>query len=247
MSDSFAGSVALVTGAGSGIGAATAELLGQRGARVSLLGRRIERLHEVAKRIEAYGVETLSVPCDISAAAEVERAVSETVGRFGSLQHAVNCAGIPGSIAPLHEMAVEEWQEALAVNLSGVFFSMKYEIAAMLQRGGGSIVNISSVFADKGGPAAYSAAKHGVRGLTRSASRAYGPLGIRINEVEPGVTSTEMTAANPEGTRRLLETGLPLRRAAEPDEIAQAVVFILSGAASYVTGAHLAVDGGFLA
>jgi NAD(P)-dependent dehydrogenase (short-subunit alcohol dehydrogenase family) len=134
------------------------------------------------------------------------------------------------------------------VNLSGLFYPIKYEIPPMLAAGGGAIVNVSSVFADRGGPSAdYSSAKHAVRGLTRATARDHAARGIRVNELQPGVIDTEMTQANPEGTQAVADRGIPMRRVGAAPEVATAVAFLLSDDASYITGAHLAVDGGFLA
>lgn len=244
--DSFAGRVALVTGAGSGIGAATALLLAERGASVALLGRRREPLDAVARRIGERGGTALAVTADVGVAAECERAVDAVVAEFGALHHAVNNAGIPGNTAKLAEGSPQEWDEVIAVNLSGVFYGMRYQIPAIEASGGGSIVNVSSVFVDRAGPAPYTATKAGIRGLTRSAAKNYAALGVRVNEIEPGVTESEMTAANPDGTARLA-AGIPMARLARPDELARAIAFLLSDEASYITGAHLAVDGGFVA
>jgi NAD(P)-dependent dehydrogenase (short-subunit alcohol dehydrogenase family) len=243
---SFEGRVALVTGAGTGIGAASAMLLAERGAAVGLVGRRREPLELLAERIRAASGRALVAVGDVSVAEDSRRIVDAVVAEFGGLQHAVNNAGIGGNTGKLTDVAAEEWDEAIAVNLSGVFYGMKYQIPAIIAAGGGSIVNVSSVFVDRAGPAPYTAAKAGIRGLTRSAAKNYAALGVRVNEVEPGVTESEMTAANPEGTARLA-ANIPMARLALPDELARAIAFLLSDDASYVTGAHLAVDGGFLA
>lgn len=242
----FEGSSALVTGAGTGIGAATAAVLAERGAAVALVGRRRKPLEELAGRIRSGGGRALVVVGDVSVADDSRRIVDAVVAEFGGLQHAVNNAGIGGNTGKLAEVAPEEWDEAIAVNLSGVFYGLRYQIPAIIAAGGGSIVNVSSVFVDRAGPAPYTAAKAGIRGLTRSAAKNYAALGVRVNEIEPGVTESEMTAANPEGTARLA-TNIPMGRLAHPEELARSIAFLLSDEASYITGAHLAVDGGFLA
>jgi NAD(P)-dependent dehydrogenase (short-subunit alcohol dehydrogenase family) len=145
-------------------------------------------------------------------------------------------------------VVVDEGAGVGGLNLSGLFYSMKYEIPPMLAAGGGAIVNVSSVFAERGGPSAdYSSAKHAVRGLTRTTARDYAARGIRVNELQPGVIDTEMTQANPEGTQAVADNGIPLRRVGTAPEVATAIAFLLSDDASYITGAHLAADGGFLA
>ncbi|MEW2548818.1 SDR family NAD(P)-dependent oxidoreductase [Streptomyces sp. NPDC047002] len=244
----FNDKVALVTGAGSGMGRSTAILLAERGAAVTIVGRRENRLDEVAAEIAANGGRVLAVPADVSKPEDVEHAVTRTVEEFGSLHYAVNNAGVSGVFTPLHEESVEDWRRVIETDLSSVFYGLKYEVPAILAAGGGAIVNVSSVFADRGHqPRDYAASKHGMRGLTRSAAIEYGPQGIRINELQPGVIDTELTRSNPEGTRAVADTGIPLRRVGTGEEIATAIAFLLSDDASYVNGAHLAVDGGFLA
>ncbi|MEV7289674.1 SDR family NAD(P)-dependent oxidoreductase [Streptomyces sp. NPDC093252] len=244
----FTDRVALVTGAGSGMGAATAVLLAERGAAVTLVGRRPEKLAEVARRIEDAGGRALAVPGDVSDAADVEQAVRRTVETFGALHYGVNNAGVTGNFIPTADLPLEYWRTVIGINLDGLFFGLKYQIPAIVASGGGAIVNVSSVFADRGGPTVeYSTAKHGIRGLTRTAAKEYGAQGVRINELQPGVIDSEMTRANPDGTQEVAERGVPLGRIGRGEEIATAVAFLLSDDASYITGAHLAVDGGFLA
>ncbi|MET8827332.1 SDR family NAD(P)-dependent oxidoreductase [Streptomyces sp. NPDC004610] len=244
----FTDKVALITGAGSGMGAATAVLLAERGAAVALVGRRPEKLEEVARRIKDAGGRALAVPGDVSAAADVEQAVRATVETFGALHYGVNNAGVTGNFIPTAEMPLEYWRKVIGINLDGLFFGLKYQIPAIIASGGGAIVNVSSVFADRGGPTVeYSSAKHGIRGLTRTAAKEYGARGVRINELQPGVIDSEMTRSNPDGTREVAERGVPLGRIGRGEEIATAIAFLLSDDASYITGAHLAVDGGFLA
>jgi NAD(P)-dependent dehydrogenase (short-subunit alcohol dehydrogenase family) len=248
MNTALEGKVALVRGAGSGIGAATALLLAERGADVTLVGRRKDKLDEVVARIRAAtGREALAVAGDVAVPDDLEQAVSRTVDRFGALHCGVNNAGMSGYFEPLHELSTEKWNRVLGVNLSGLFHGMKYEIPAILAAGGGAIVNVSSVFADRGGPTPdYSSAKHAIRGLTRTAAKEYASQGIRVNELQPGVISTEMTAAHPEEAQRVADSGIPMRRVGTGHEVATAIAFLLSDDASYITGAHLAVDGGFL-
>jgi NAD(P)-dependent dehydrogenase (short-subunit alcohol dehydrogenase family) len=247
-STEFSGRVAFITGAGSGIGAATAVLLAERGASVALFGRRKDKLADVAARVRQAGGRALAVPGDAGVPADVERAVESTVTEFGALHYGVNNAGMSGYFVPAADLSLGQWHEVINVNLSGLFYAMKYQIPPILAAGGGAIVNVSSVFADRGGPSTdYSAAKHAIRGLTRTAAKDYAARGIRVNELQPGVIDTEMTQANPEGTQAVADRGIPLRRTGTARETATAIAFLLSDDASYITGAHLAVDGGFLA
>ncbi|MFE4358563.1 MULTISPECIES: SDR family NAD(P)-dependent oxidoreductase [Streptomycetaceae] len=244
----FHGKAALVTGAGSGMGRATALLLARRGAAVTVVGRREHRLAEVVAEITAAGGRALAVPGDVSRPEDNERAVARTVEAFGALHYAVNNAGVSGDFTPLPDMTPEQWRRTVDIDLNSLFYGIKYEIPAILASGGGAIVNVSSVFADRGGPTAeYSSAKHGIRGLTRTAAIQFGGQGVRVNELQPGVIDTEMTRANPEGTRRVAGTGIPMGRVGTGREIATAIAFLLSDDAAYVNGSHLAVDGGFLA
>jgi NAD(P)-dependent dehydrogenase (short-subunit alcohol dehydrogenase family) len=249
MSQQFVDKSALVTGAGSGMGAATARLLAERGAAVTLVGRRRSKLDEVADEIRRAGGQALVYAGDVSDPEDVRHAVERTVAEFGGLDLAVNNAGVAGSTGTLlADIGIAEFQRTVAIDFASIFYGMKYEIEAMLSGGrGGAIVNVSSVFADRGLHGDYAGSKHGIRGLTRSAAKDYGAHGIRVVELQPGVIDTEMTAAHPDGTAAVAATGIPLRRIGSGREIATVVAFLLSDEASYVTGAHIAVDGGFLA
>jgi NAD(P)-dependent dehydrogenase (short-subunit alcohol dehydrogenase family) len=248
MDSSFEGKVALVTGAGTGIGAAAARLLAKRGAAVTVAGRRKEPLEEVARSIREAGGRALVVAADVGVAGDVKDAVEQTVGEFGGLNLAVNNAGIAGPSAVPHEMTVDAWDNIVRINLSGLFYGMHYEVPPMLEAGGGAIVNVSSVFADRGQltRAGYAAAKHGIRGLTRSAAIDYGKQGIRVNELQPGVIATPMLNSDNSHATQFAES-IPMGRLGLPEELAPAICFLLSDEAAYITGAHLAVDGGWLA
>lgn len=196
------------------------------------------------------GGRVLVVAADVGVAGDVEDAVEQTVAEFGGLNLAVNNAGIAGPSAVPHEMTIDAWDNIVRINLSGLFYGMRYEVPPMLEAGGGggAIVNVSSVFADRGQltRAGYAAAKHGIRGLTCSAAIDYGTQGIRVNELQPGVIATPMLNSDHSHADQFAES-IPMGRLGEPEELAPAICFLLSDDASYITGAHLAVDGGWLA
>ncbi len=242
--------VALVTGGTSGIGRATAIAFGAAGAKVVFSGRREAEGKETAALIRDAGAECLFVQSDISNEADIQTLVQRTIATYGKLDCAFNNAGIQGSINPLHEQSVEEFDKLMAINVRGLFLSMKSEIQQMLTQGSGVIVNNSSIGGLIGisGLSPYTASKHAVMGLTRAAALDYAKQGIRINAVNPGSIATERM------DRFVDEMGIttddvaamaPMGRMGQAAEIAQAVVFLCSDAASYITGQPLVIDGGY--
>jgi len=252
MADTFKGKVALVTGASSGLGEATAYRFAEGGAKVVIAARREEQSAQVVKKIAELGGEAFFVRADVSRAADVEALVKATVQKFGRLDCAVNNAGISGPrLTPLADVSEAQWDEVMGINLKGVWLCMKHEIKAMLATGGGAIVNIASIYGYKPsdmGHAPYATSKHAVVGLTKSAAVDYGQQGIRINAVAPGFTRSEMV--NPERSgaaeryRKLTERHSSMNRLGTAEEAANAIVWLCSDAASFVSGAVLAVDGG---
>jgi NAD(P)-dependent dehydrogenase (short-subunit alcohol dehydrogenase family) len=243
----FDGRACLVTGAGSGIGAATAHVLAERGANVLVVGLPTDPIEDVAKQIRSAGGAALACAADVSDAEQMQAAVDRAAAEFGELTLAVNCAGVSGDEVLLHEERLDDWTRVLGVNLGGVYHALRAELAAMVAAGRGSIVNIASVQATNplSQRAAYTASKFGVIGMTKVAAKDYAARNIRVNAVSPGVTDTPMMRAGG-ATSELLASYIPMGRVAEPDEIARGVAFLLSDEAAYVTGSELVIDGGFL-
>ena len=246
------GKVAIVTGGTSGIGRDTAVLFAKAGAKVVVAGRREAEGGETIDLIRAAGGDGLFVTTDVSRAADVRALVEKTVEKFGRLDVAFNNAGIEGSWSPIAEQSEEDWDSTIDINLKGVWLCLKYEIQQMLkQGGGGAIVNMASVagFIGSAGAAAYCASKHGVMALTKSAALETARNGIRVNVVCPAVIETPMGErlwGAPEAKKFAL--GLhPIGRFGRPEEIADAVVWMCSDGASFMTGQSLVLDGGFLA
>lgn len=250
----LAGKVALVTGAGSGIGAATARRLASDGASVFVTGVHRDNTESVAADIQAAGFEATAHQLDVSDSTAVAAAVAAVVERYGQLDIMVANAGLAGSSAylgPLLGVTDEQWQSIIDVNLSGVFYSAREAARVMIPRGSGCIVTVGSVnsFVPEGDVPAYAAAKGGVLLLTRSLARDLGPHGIRVNGVAPGATETPRLSATIASHGRTWEditAGVPLRRQAAASEIASAIAFLVSDDASYVHGEMLVVDGGML-
>ena len=248
----LAGKVALVTGAGSGIGRASALTFAREGAKVVVADVVVEGGEETVGMIKTAGGEALFVKADVSQAVEVEALINKTLATYGRLDCAHNNAGIEGAVATTAECTEENWDRIIAINLKGVWLCMKYEIPQMLKQGGGAIVNTASGAGLVGIPraGAYVASKHGVVGLTKTAALEYAKAGIRVNAVCPGVIDTPMvqriTSRRPHLVERMA-AGEPVGRMGKPQEIAEAVVWLCSEAASFVTGHAMAVDGGYIA
>ncbi len=249
---SLRGKVALVTGGTSGIGKETALELAKAGAKVVLAGRRAEEGNAVAAEIASAGGEAIFVETDVTKEDQVRRLVEEAVRHFGRLDIAFNNAGVEQT-GPIAEFTEQDYRRVFDINVLGVFLSLKYEIPAMLQTGGGSIINTSSILGRVAVPGAgiYNASKHAVEGITKTAALELAGQGIRVNAVAPGAVATDMIDrfAGEEGSehREQLASQHPMGRLGHSREIAAAVLYLASDAASFTTGMSLPVDGGYLA
>ncbi|MGE5464954.1 MAG: SDR family oxidoreductase [Syntrophothermus sp.] len=247
----FEGKVALVTGAASGIGESIALLYAKNGARVVVSDIDDPGGQETVDKIKKADGEAFYVHADVSKPEDCMKLVGESLARYDRLDFACNNAGIGGEQNPVAQLSTEGWNRTIAINLSGVFYCMRYEIQAMLKNGGGSIVNMASILGQVGfaGAAAYVSAKHGVVGLTQTAALEYSKLGIRINAVGPAFIRTPMiegVTADP-GATQLLTAAHPIGRLGQPDEVAELVIWLSSDKASFVTGTYYPADGGYLA
>lgn len=245
----FGGKIAVVTGAGSGMGEATARLLAERGATVVLAGRSEERLRTAADRIIADGGKAVIRATDVTDRADLEGLMAWIDTEFGRLDLAVNNAGGHADFKPLHETPADESDWVFDLNLKSVYNGMRAQIALMLRGGGGAIVNNASIFGLKGtaGIAHYVAAKHGVVGLTKAAALDYANSGIRINSVCPGATETPNLLRVTGGDAHALDGMIPVGHLGQPADIARTICWLLSDEAAYVTGANFSVDGGMSA
>lgn len=247
------GKSVVITGGGGGIGRATCMVLAKAGARLVVSDVAIANGEETVRLVRAEGGEAVFVPADLASETDIEALIASAVSTYGRIDGAFNNAGVEQCNKPLADLSLAEWQRAMDIDLTAVFLCVKHEVRAMLQTGGGSIVNTASSLGQVGlaGASEYCAAKHGVLGLTRAASAEYGPQGIRINAVMPGITLTPMIARLSEDPQlsahfELLRKRHAIGRFAQPEEIGESVKWLLSGDASFVNGAAMQVDGGFL-
>lgn len=250
---SFEGQVALVTGAASGLGLATAKAFAESGASVVLADWNEAEVQAEAKKLAGKGHKTLGIRCDVSNDDEVEAMVKQTVAKFGRLDAAYNNAGVQNVLAETADVPRDDYDRVMSINLRGVWSSMKFELRQMREQGNGAIVNCSSLGGLVGGAqrGTYHAAKHGVIGFTKSAALEYATRGIRVNAVCPGLIRTPMSdkmeaEGQGEALMAMRETLVPMKREGRPEEIADAVLFLCSSAASYITGQSISVDGGFV-
>jgi NAD(P)-dependent dehydrogenase (short-subunit alcohol dehydrogenase family) len=248
----FENKVALITGAGSGLGLATAKAFAESGASVVLADSNEQSVRSAVEELTAQGHKALAIRCDVANDAQVKAMVAQTVVTFGRLDAAYNNAGVQNVLAETADTTREDYDRVMAINLRGVWSCMKFELQQMRKQASGTIVNCSSLGGLIGGAerGIYHAAKHGVLGFTKSAALEYAAEGIRINAICPGMIQTpmsdQMVAAGQGEALKAMEKMIPMGRVGRPEEIANAVLWLSSDAASYVTGQSISVDGGFI-
>lgn len=248
ISFSLEGKVAFVSGASRGIGKAIAIALAEYGADVALAARTVEALEQTAKEIEAVGRRALVVPTDVTDSTQVEESIAKTIADLGGLEVVVNNAGGSRFMSPMIGVREDGWDKSINVNLKSVFLVCKAAGPHLLNQGKGSVINISSVAGVHGSPTLsfYSAAKHGVIGITRTLAREWASLGVRVNAISPGAVDTEIwgNLAEDDNFVEMSKSGIPMGRWARPEEIAGAAVFLASDASTFMTGANIVIDGG---
>ncbi len=239
----------IITGAASGIGKATAELFAKQGAQVVLSDIQEEAGKATTESIIAAGGKAIFFKTDVSKPEEMEALVNFAIKAYGKLNVAVNNAGIGGELNLIADMSLEGWQKVIGINLNSLFYGMKYQIKAMLKNGSGSIVNISSILGSVGfaGSAGYTAAKHGVVGLTQAAALEYSAQGIRVNAVGPGFIETPLLDALDAEMKKQLVSLHPIGRLGKSEEVAELIYWLSSDKSSFVTGSYYPIDGGYLA
>ncbi|PWK71764.1 SDR family oxidoreductase [Aminobacter sp. AP02] len=241
------GKVAIITGASSGIGRATARLFADQGAKVVLAGRRAAELDAVAAEIAMTGSEAVTLNGDVKDEAFARELVELAVGEFGGLDIAFNNVGLVGEMGPITELSLASWNDAVETNLTSAYLGAKYQLPAMLERGGGSLIFTSTFVGHTvgmPGMAAYAASKAGLIGLTQVLAAEYGSQGIRVNALLPGGTDTPMATFKTADERKFVEGLHALKRIAQPEEIARSALYLASEASSFTTGAALLADGG---
>lgn len=243
------GKVALITGSGSGIGKSTALLFAREGAQIVVTDVNEEHGNAVAKEIRDQGGEAVFVKADTSKPEDSELAVHKAVEVFGQLDIAINNAGVGGASAPVGEYPIDSWDKVIQINLSGVFYGLRYQIPAIEKTSGkGSIINVASILGQVGfaNSSAYVAAKHGVVGLTKNAAIEYAKKGIRVNSVGPGFINTPLLEAMNKDQYDALTALHPIGRLGEAEEVAELLLWLASDKSSFVTGSYYAIDGGYL-
>ncbi|WP_299759533.1 SDR family oxidoreductase [uncultured Pontibacter sp.] len=250
MEKQFQDKVAIITGASFGIGKATAILFAKRGAKVAVVDWKED--DETVNSIKSAGGEAIFIKCDVSKDSEVRAMVEQTISTYGRLDYAFNNAGIEGESAPTHEVTEENFDRVIGINVKGVWQCMKHQIPHMLQQGKGAIVNCSSIAGVIGFPGIpiYTASKHAVIGITKAAALEYAQQGIRVNAICPGAIQTAMIDRfidKNKLTKEAMVSGEPIGRFGEPEEIAEAAIWLCSDASSFTTGHALLVDGGWVA